>query len=150
MILEGFSEQEIKKREDYNAQILLLLKEQASYEKYLRIAQSDDLISKEKWGFFAKNYQSDASGDLKNFTTPVHLVLGGQDINVDVEETERVYREKFLKTYSPSSIFLMLITLCSQKECLITIKNIFDRCLFPRHIVVEPYLDDLVHFVSQF
>lgn len=65
MILEGFSEKEIKKREDYNAQILLLLKEQASYESYLRIAQSDDLISKEKWGFFSKNYQSDASEDLK-------------------------------------------------------------------------------------
>lgn len=54
MILEGFSEQEIKKREDYNAQILLLLKEQASYESYLRIAQSDDLIPKENGVFSLK------------------------------------------------------------------------------------------------
>ncbi|MDH6428336.1 alpha/beta hydrolase [Paenibacillus odorifer] len=151
MILEGFSEQEIKKREDYNAQILLLLKEQASYEKYLRIAQSDDLISKEKWGFFAKNYQSDASGDLKNFTTPVHLVLGGQDINVDVEETERVYREKIPENllsvfYIPDADHSML----SKKNALSPLRTYLTAVFFPRHIVVEPYLDDLVHFVSQF
>lgn len=90
----GATPQEITKRLDYNQHILQLLQKHASYEEYLKIANSDNLISRERWYFIGENYQSDSTEELGYFHSPVLLVLAGKDINVDVKDTERVYRQK--------------------------------------------------------
>lgn len=146
---EGFSENEIQAKEYYNAQVLQLLNERASYEDYLRIAQSEDLISKERWGFIAKNYQSDATEDLSYFNAPVHLVLGGQDINVDIEETERIYREKIPASllsvsYFPKADHSML----SKKNAASPLRTYLTAVFFPRQLVEDQYLNDLNRFVK--
>lgn len=147
---EGYSQQEIIVKEDYNEQILQLLRKQSSYDVYLNFAQPDDLISKERWRFIAKNFQSDSSEELTNFYSPVHLVLGGQDINVDVEETERVYREKISSSllsvsYFPDADHSML----SKENAASELRAYLTALFFPRKLVDDKYLIDLAQFVSQ-
>ncbi|MFF4179037.1 alpha/beta hydrolase family protein [Streptomyces sp. NPDC001750] len=84
---------------------LRLLRSGASVEEYrdaMRNAEgsrnreasgSDEGMTADRWQFIAKNYTSDASADLRAMRgTPVLLVLGGHDTNVDIAETERTYR----------------------------------------------------------
>ena len=49
--------------------------------------------TEDRWNFIRKNYLSDARADLETVKVPVLLIIGGQDVNVDVADTERVYRE---------------------------------------------------------
>ena len=52
-----------------------------------------DGLTEDRWNFIRKNYLSDARADLETVKVPVLLIIGGQDVNVDVADTERVYRE---------------------------------------------------------
>lgn len=146
---QGFSEYEIQAKEHDNAQVLQLLNERASYEDYLRIADSEDLISRERWTFITKNYQSDATEELSYFNAPVHLVLGGQDINVDIEETERIYREKIPASllsvsYFPNADHSML----SKKNAASPLRAYLTAVFFPRLLLDDQYLNDLSRFVK--
>lgn len=68
-----------------------LLADSAAYSRYRAEIGGD--ITQDRWGFILKNYRSDASADLNGLKTPTLLVLGGQDRNVDVDETETTYRQ---------------------------------------------------------
>lgn len=146
---QGFSEYEIQAKEHDNAQVLQLLNERASYEDYLRIADSEDLISRERWTFITKNYQSDATEELSYFNAPVHLVLGGQDINVDIEETERIYREKIPASllsvsYFPNADHSML----SKKNAASPLRAYLTAVFFPRQLLDDQYLNNLTQFIK--
>ena len=55
-------------------------------------------MSAGRWAFVERNFCADASEDLRAAAQrdlPVHLIVGEHDRNVDVSETERVYREVF-------------------------------------------------------
>lgn len=90
---DGYSEAEIQDKESYDRQVRKLLEKQASYDEYLKIARENNLMSKDRWTFVSKNFLSDATDDLRNVNTPVLLILGEEDMQVDVKETERVYRD---------------------------------------------------------
>ncbi|MGW1767117.1 alpha/beta hydrolase family protein [Streptomyces sp. NPDC002073] len=51
-------------------------------------------ITPGRWRFIARNHRADATADLRAVPRGVRvlLVLGGRDLNVDVAETEAVYR----------------------------------------------------------
>ncbi|MGZ0040495.1 hypothetical protein [Paenibacillus ottowii] len=67
---------------------------QTYYEEYLSIADPDDIIPTERWSFIGKNFRSGSTEELSYLNSPVLLVLAGKDINVDVKDTEQVYRKK--------------------------------------------------------
>ncbi|GAB2697632.1 alpha/beta hydrolase family protein [Thalassiella azotivora] len=72
-----------------------LLLNGASYEEYLRGTTDEEPMSARRWEFARLNVRSDATEDLRAVAgrdVPVHLLLGSLDRNVDVDETERVYR----------------------------------------------------------
>ncbi|WP_068496893.1 alpha/beta hydrolase family protein [Paenibacillus kribbensis] len=146
----GATPQEITKRLDYNQQILQLLKKQASYKEYLKIADPNNLISKERWRFIGKNFRSDSTEELGYFHSPVLLVLAGKDINVDVKDTERVYRQKV------SSELLSVIHLPEADHSMINEKIAHSKSLTfltavfaPRKLVNDEYLKILADFVGQ-
>ncbi|SDL50703.1 hypothetical protein SAMN05428961_105313 [Paenibacillus sp. OK060] len=117
MLQKGYTEEEITARQLYNDQVLQLIRNKATYDEYKLIANKDQLISKERWTFIVNNVESDATDGLVSFHSPVHLVLGGQDINVDVQETERVYRQMIPQsllsvTKLPDADHSMLIIRC--------------------------------------
>lgn len=93
MLQEGKTETEIAAEKASNNEVRQLLAQRASYEDYLAAVKEDDPMTKERWTFVSKNYLSDAEQDLKQFRSPVLLLLGQQDIHVDWQETEQVYRK---------------------------------------------------------
>ncbi len=75
-----------------------LLTDDAGYAKYLLMTTDSKPMTAERWEFVARNMQADAAADLLQAAsrqTPVLLLIGTHDRNVDVAETERVYRESF-------------------------------------------------------
>ncbi|GAA4975538.1 alpha/beta hydrolase family protein [Actinoplanes utahensis] len=67
-----------------------------SYEEYLAAKPFGEPMNRDRWAFVGRNFRSDATAalrDLAHRQTPVLLLLGGDDRNVDAHETERVYRE---------------------------------------------------------
>ncbi|MCF4138938.1 alpha/beta hydrolase [Streptomyces sp. Tue 6430] len=73
---------------------LRLLERGASFAEYRAAVGDVDGMTSARWAFGARNYRSDATADLRAVRgTPVLLVLAGHDVNVDVADTEAVYRE---------------------------------------------------------
>lgn len=75
-----------------------LLDRGASYEEYREITTDDPPMTAERWAFVARNMHADATADLRASAVrdiPVLLLIGEHDRNVDVDETERVYRDVF-------------------------------------------------------
>ncbi|GGY25307.1 hypothetical protein GCM10010384_35470 [Streptomyces djakartensis] len=73
---------------------LRLLKRGASFDEYRAAVADVGSMTADRWRFIARNYRSDATADLRTVRgTPLLLVLAGHDVNVDVTETEAVYRK---------------------------------------------------------
>ncbi len=147
---EGASTQQIKEKLDYDQKVLQLLKNQASYEEYLSIADPDDIIPKERWSFIGINFRSDSTQELSYFNSPVLLVLAGKDINVDVKDTERVYRKKIPSEllsviHIPEADHSMMNEQIAHSKSL----TFLTAVLAPRQLVNNDYLQILGDFVSQ-
>ncbi|WP_052411716.1 alpha/beta hydrolase family protein [Streptomyces sp. NRRL S-118] len=72
---------------------LSLLRNGASFEEYRAAVGDPGDMTAARWAFITTNHRSDATPDLPALRgTRVLLVLAGHDINVDVAETESVYR----------------------------------------------------------
>lgn len=75
-----------------------LLDRHVPYGIYRADTRDTDPMTEDRWNFVLKNYTSDAEGDLEASAargTPVHLMVGDHDRNVDVAETEETYRRIF-------------------------------------------------------
>ncbi|WP_195570590.1 alpha/beta hydrolase family protein [Paenibacillus sp. 1001270B_150601_E10] len=146
----GISEQEIQAKEAYDQQVRQLLRSNASYDDYVKIAQKKYLMSKDQWTFVSKNYLSDATEDLRNFQSPVLLILGEKDIHVDVKETERVYRnvippELLTVALFPDAEHSMLSTSTAESE----LRAILISLFAPRQITVTGYMDQIEQFLTR-
>ncbi|MEV6247884.1 CocE/NonD family hydrolase [Streptomyces sp. NPDC051742] len=70
-----------------------LLDRGASFAEYRAAVGDVGDMTAARWSFIARNHRSDATADLRAMRgTPVVLVLAGHDVNVDVADTEAVYR----------------------------------------------------------
>lgn len=149
MLQEGYTEEEITVKQIYNDQILQLIRNKATYDEYMHLADEEQLISKERWTFIVNNVESDATDGLASFYSPVHLVLGSQDINVDVQETERVYRQMI-----PQSLLSVTKLLDADHSMLpsslvhSTFKTYVTALFAPRKLMDAHYLDDIVQFLD--
>jgi len=99
---EGATEAEIAAAVAHEDAISSLLERNATYDEYLALVRDtagtsgrrDPPMSEQRWRFAAINHRSDARADLAALPdVPVLLQIAGQDRNVDVAETEAVYRE---------------------------------------------------------
>jgi dienelactone hydrolase len=70
-----------------------LLRDNAGHDMYVATGIDPSAMSADRWGFVARNYLSDISTTLPQIQIPVLLELGEADLNVDVTETQSVYRE---------------------------------------------------------
>jgi fermentation-respiration switch protein FrsA (DUF1100 family) len=92
---------------------------------------------------------SDATAGLSHYKTPVHLMVGGRDINVDANETERVYRQVIsadLLTVMriEQADHAMVKPLFVRYPSLINIVGLFA----PRSIQYDAYLQDVAAFLA--
>lgn len=144
----GSSEAEINKQVEYEQQIIELLKKDASYAEYVKVAHKGNVMSEERWSFVSKNFLADATHDLHHFNSPVLLLLGGEDIHVDVRETEQVYRkivEPFLLTVAvfPKAEHSMLSTKTADSDLRAWLIGLFA----PRRITVGGYMEQIEQFL---
>ncbi|MFJ7498438.1 alpha/beta hydrolase family protein [Serratia grimesii] len=145
----GIDEQRIQEREAVGRHVLSLLRQSDGYTQYRREYGEAATLSADRWQFIRANMSSDATGGLSNYKTPVHLMLGGRDINVDVNETERVYRQVI-----PSALLTvmrieqadhaMVKPLFVRYPSLINIIDLFA----PRTIQYDAYLQDVAAFLA--
>ncbi|MDR0268658.1 CocE/NonD family hydrolase [Paenibacillus sp.] len=147
---DGASEAEIQEKLAYDRQVRKLLEKHASYEEYKNIARENSLMSKDRWNFVSKNFLSDATDDLHNFNSPVLLLLGGEDINVDMKDTERGYRnivkpELLTVAVFPEADHSML----SKQTANSNLRALFISLFAPRQITIPGYMDEIEQFLQK-
>ncbi|CAM5454803.1 hypothetical protein GCM10010329_33590 [Streptomyces spiroverticillatus] len=80
-----------------------LLARGASHQEYVSELAALDLgpgvdrtpMPADRWGFVSRNHTADVTRDLRGLRgVPVQLIVAGHDVNVDVAETEAVYRKE--------------------------------------------------------
>lgn len=127
-----------------------LLERGATFPEYVRVMGANaDIESADRWAFIKKNYTSDATRDLQALRgVPVLLALAGNDINVDVADTERGYRKALapggaleIKRY-PDATHSMVKQTIEKSEISATFTSLFA----PRLLFAGGYLDDLRQF----
>jgi len=149
MAKEGRSSAEIEKQVNADKRINDLLKLGASYEEYVKKADPD-VMSRDRWNFVSKNYLTDATKDISNFNSPVLLMLGDHDINVDVKETEKVYKDNIF----PSDLLKVKILEDTEHSMLSTatadsLTRAFLISLFaPRYITTKVYMEEITNFLQ--
>ncbi len=105
MEADGASEAELAEAIGYSDRVRALLREGALYGDYLELAtdpatnrgRSGEPMTESRWGFVSTNFESDSRADLTTLAErsdiSVLLQVAGQDVNVDVGETEDRYQE---------------------------------------------------------
>ncbi|MCM3340685.1 alpha/beta hydrolase [Paenibacillus sp. MER TA 81-3] len=150
MQADGKSEAEIQDKLAYNRQVRELLEKHTPYEEYVKIARENSLMSRDRWIFAGKNLMSDATDDLRHFNSPVLLMLGEEDIHVDVRDTERVYRdiikpELLTVAVFPDADHSMLSKQTVNSNLRATLISLFA----PRQITIPAYMDAIEQFLKK-
>ncbi|MFO1445019.1 alpha/beta hydrolase [Bacillus sp. Bva_UNVM-123] len=148
---DGYAEVDIEQTVENGREVRKLLRKNASYDEYLKLVGEKEAMSKERWIFVNKNFLSDVTDDLPLFRSPVLLLLGDKDINVDSKETEQVYRrivppELLTVTVFPDTEHRMMSTKTADSEFRSLMISIFK----PRKITVPEYLDEMEQFLRIF
>lgn len=96
----GAGDAEIAEAIAYSDRVRGLLYDGGTYAEYRALAErsappsQQPPMTADRWGFVYRNFRSDSRDDLAALgSIPVLLQLAGEDRNVDVGETERVWRE---------------------------------------------------------
>ncbi|PQP82251.1 alpha/beta hydrolase [Paenibacillus sp. PCH8] len=152
MAKDGHSSQEIEAQVTYENQTKDILKSDGTYEEYTQhTRKGEEPMSRERWNFVSKNYNADATESLRNFKSPVLLLLGQDDVNVDIKDTERTYRQEVnpsyllhVKTFQHTE-HSMLPTSIAGSEWKMGLRFLFA----PRSITTQGYMDEIGKFLTK-
>ncbi|MGV0678373.1 S9 family peptidase [Mycolicibacterium sp. GESEQ-9] len=132
------------------AESLRLLRAHADYDRYLAASVDTPQMSADRWRFVRTNYLSDVTSQLAGIKIPVLLILGADDRNVDVAETERVYRAQLppnkltVKTFPDASHNIVKASLDHHQG----IRAFLVAVFAPRSLYAPGYLESLRKFVE--
>jgi uncharacterized protein len=95
---EGYRQDEIAEALAFSDKGNAFLLSDNSYEDYIafmKMAPSccREIMSERRWKFVKKNINSDARAGLETVQVPVLAIFGGEDRNVDIIDSVRVYEE---------------------------------------------------------
>ncbi|MDO7907705.1 alpha/beta hydrolase [Paenibacillus sp. JX-17] len=150
MTKDGQSPDEIEQQVSEDKRINDLLKADAPYDDYVRAAGKQEVMSRERWKFVSLNYTADATDDIANFHSPILLMLGDHDVNVDVKETEKVYRERV----SPSALLRVKVLPDTEHSMLSTataespLRVLLISLFAPRNITAAGYMHEITDFLK--
>ncbi|WP_379159976.1 alpha/beta hydrolase family protein [Paenibacillus sp. sgz5001063] len=150
MAKDGYSGDEISAQIAYEQQIKGLLSKHATYEEYVKAARKEERMSRDRWTFVSNNFRADATDDLQHFNTPVLLLLGEEDVNVDWKETEQVYRKEVgpalltVKVF-PDTEHSMLTTRTADSK----LRTVMISLFAPRQITVNGYMEQIAAFLRK-
>ncbi|MFE3258166.1 alpha/beta hydrolase family protein [Nocardia sp. NPDC059229] len=138
---------ELRRREND----LSLLRAGASYDRYLAATADSPPMSADRWRFVGKNFRSDATEALAQLRVPTLLLLGERDLNVDVAETARVYRESIpaslltVRTFPDASHNIVKFDLDKPDG----LRSFLVALFAPRSLYAPGYLDVLREYAAQ-
>lgn len=127
-----------------------LLRAGADYGRYIASGIDDPPMSADRWRFVRTNYTSDVTPWLARIKIPVLLMLGAEDRNVDVAETERVYRAQVppnllsVQTFPDASHSIAKAPLDHHQG----VRSFLVAVFAPRSLYAPGYLDSLRRFVE--
>ncbi|MFD8099055.1 alpha/beta hydrolase family protein [Nocardia fluminea] len=130
---------------------LALLRENATYEQYIGSGVDPSPMTEDRWRFVGKNYLSDVSAFLPQIKIPVLLILGEQDLNVDVSETAEVYEDLVprdlltVEKYPGASHNIVKADLDNDQG----LRTVAVALFAPRALYAPGYLDDLRRYLEQ-
>ena len=144
------STQERERAIDESDQTRELLERGASYEDYLAATDSADPMSEDRWGFVLRNFGADAEADLvaaADRDVLVHLMVGTHDRNVDIAETEEVYRSIFGSSLSVTHLdgaHSLARTVMEDND----VVGLATAVFWPRALLAPGAIDDYSSFLS--
>ncbi|GHF38320.1 hypothetical protein GCM10018783_03420 [Streptomyces griseosporeus] len=130
---------------------LRLLERGASFDEYRAEVGDADGMTPQRWRFIARNHRADATADLRAMRgTPVLLVLAGHDVNVDVAETEAVYRDVLPRAslrvaHYPGATHSLVEHGLERSRWRLTLTAVFA----PRKVYIAGFLADQARYVRQ-
>lgn len=151
MLKDGYGADEISSQMAYEQRVNELLQQGAAYEEYVQLDHPGKIMSRARWIFVSRNFTADAEKDLRNFKSPLLLLLGDDDINVDVQETERVYRERIM----PSSLLTVKVFPDTEHSMLRTatadssLRALLISLFAPRKITADGYMEQIELFLRE-
>ncbi|MGB3484382.1 MAG: CocE/NonD family hydrolase [Mycobacterium sp.] len=146
---DGTPEAEIEAQRRQSELTLQYLRRGAGFDE-ASAAGAATGFTRERWRFVSLNYQSDAGADLQRVHVPVLLLLGGQDLNVDVADTESGYRanlpdpELLEVLHLPGATHSMVPAVLEEHEALLTLVAI----AAPRRVYAAGVLDAIREFAA--
>ncbi|AIQ54137.1 alpha/beta hydrolase family protein [Paenibacillus sp. FSL R7-0331] len=150
MLKDGYTQEEISGQAAYEQRVNELLQQGAPYEDYVQLDGPEDRMSEARWSFVSQNFRADAENDLQSFQSPVLLLLGEEDLNVDVKETEDIYRRQI----SPASLLTVRVFPDTEHSMLRTatadssLRALAISLFAPRRITVEGYMEQIEVFLK--
>lgn len=132
------------------AESVRLLRADADYGRYVAAGIDKPPMSADRWRFVHTNYLSDVTSQLAAIKIPVLLILGAGDRNVDVAETERVYRaglppnQLTVRTFPDASHSIAKASLDHHQG----VRSFLTAVFAPRSLYAPGYLDSLRDFVD--
>ncbi|WP_307787440.1 hypothetical protein [Streptomyces musisoli] len=148
---DGASEQEKQAALRRRETVLGLLERGAAFTQYRAAIGDADGMTAARWGFITRNYRADATADLAAMRgTPLLLVLAGHDINVDVADTEAVYRRilpptSLTVTHYPRATHSLVDHDLESSAWRLTVTAI----AAPRRLYTDGFLADQARFVQR-
>ncbi|WP_052622345.1 alpha/beta hydrolase family protein [Mycobacteroides abscessus] len=146
----GASESDITAALDRHNATLQPLRGNATYAQYLAAQTDPKPMSADRWNFVRKNYLADVTGMLPQVKVPVLLALGDEDLNVDVNETERIYRQLLppqqltVQRYPHASHNIVKAALDNDQNWRSTLVALFA----PRSLYAPGYLENMRNYVA--
>ncbi len=100
---EGYSENEIHTQLQHQATLnKTIFDKPVSYERYLDLTNEIDPMNVDRYYFVANNYKSDSTEELSGVVHPILVLLGNEDLNVEVQREAHIF-ENTLANGNPDS-----------------------------------------------
>ncbi len=148
---DGASDEARRAAFDRRTRNVAMFERGATYDEYVASGVDAEPMSRARYGFVMRNFRADATADLDRIAVPTLLLLGTADRNVDVVETEQVYRDHVppnlltVRTFDGASHSLTRDDIEYRPDDL----GVFFRAVFaPRSIFAPGYLDALTRFAA--
>lgn len=93
-VADDDSPEEVAAADRRRAERTALIRRDADYRAYLDSHVDSEPMTPARWAFVKRNAGSDSTAALASIPVPTLLLLGGRDRDVDVDETDRVYRKQ--------------------------------------------------------
>lgn len=120
-----------------------------NYDDYKKAAGKERALPETRWKYKYLNFQEDVSGQLKNYYSPVKLIVGGKDGSVDSKNSLKVYKEGVSEDLLDTT-FIEDTDHYMTTPSLVTaeIRTTFIATLWPRNLLAEEYYTAVEEFID--